>query len=371
MNKFICGFIVGVSILLAAGCSTILDNNQGVFGKAQANNKKTDTQIRIVENQQAQANEDKLAHIGAWSQGGVEHALNQITTNVPNEVVVAKEMNARIEALAGKPDFKEVELIQGIVDDLLSQVKEVRIAGEKALALKDKETVKIQEQDKKLIAQREDAVADALKQADANAQAADQYKSTLNQMDSWGGLGAIWYGVHKLVIRMAWFLGIGGLIFLILRILATSNPIASAIFNIFEQMGSWAINTISLILPKALSIAGNVSVEAYSSTKNALKAVVDSVETAKLQAAGTGKVATLQDLLDNAKSTMTDADKANIDKMKVELGWSKPAVVTTTVTSSVIPTITSTVTPVVAASPIIVTPPSTSVIVDTPPSTNG
>ena len=127
--------------------------------RQQATNEKADTKIRVVENQQAQANEDKLAHIGTWSQGGVEHALNKITNEVPPEVTVAKEMNARVEALAGKPDFKEVELIKGIVDDLLSQVQTTRVEGEKQLALKDKQISVIQAQDKQLDAQRENEIA--------------------------------------------------------------------------------------------------------------------------------------------------------------------------------------------------------------------
>ena len=330
-NKFLYGFISAIVLTILVGCSSLLDNNEGVFGKAQATNQKADTKIRVVENQQAQANEDKLAHIGAWSQGGVEHALNQITNDVPKEVVVAKEMNARVEALAGKPDFKEVELIKGIVDDLLSQVQTTRVEGEKALAQKDKEIAAIQAQDKQLDAQRENEIAAALLQSDANAKVADQYKATLNDMDKWGGLGAVWYGLHKFVVRMAWVLGIGGVLFFILRILASSNPIAGAIFNIFEQMGSWVVNTISLILPKALSIAGNVTTEVYNGTKSALTSIVDSVETVKLQQAASGKPATIQDLLDAAEATMTPADKAQIEKIKLQLGWVKPSTTPTVV----------------------------------------
>ena len=107
-------------------------------------------------------------------------------------------------------------------------------------------------------------------------------------MDSWGGLGAVWYGLHKFIVRMAWVLGIGGVLFFILRILASSNPIAGAIFGIFDQIGSWMVNTISVIFPKALSIAGNVTTEVYNGTKSALTSIVDSVETVKLQQNASG-----------------------------------------------------------------------------------
>ena len=321
-------------MVLITSCNTLLHENQGIFGKSQETNEKADTKIRVVENQQAQANEDKLAHIGAWSQGGVEHALNQITNDVPKEVVVAKEMNARVEALAGKPDFKEVELIKGIVDDLLSQVQTTRVEGEKALAQKDKEIATIQANDKQLITQRENEIANALQQSDVNARVADKYKATLNDMDKWGGLGAVWYGVHKFVIRMAWILGISGVLFFILRILASSNPIAGAIFSVFDQIGSLMVNTISVIFPKAVSLAGHVTVEVYDKAKSALTSIVDSVETVKLQSSASGQPATIQQLLETAEISMTPADKALVDQIKIQLGWVKPSVTSTVVVPS-------------------------------------
>jgi len=342
-NKFFYGFISAIIFMLAVGCSSLLDNNQGIFGKAQMANDKVDAKIRIVENQQAQVNEDKLAHIGAWAQGGVEHSLDKITTNIPVEVIVAKEMNARVEALAGKPDFKEVELIKTIVDSLLSQVKDTRVSGEKALAEKDKQIAAIQTQDKQLIVQRENEIASALIQSDSNAKVADQYKATLNDMDKWGGLGAVWYGIHKFVVRMAWVLGIGGVLFLILRLLASANPIAGAIFSIFDQIGSWAINTIAVIFPKALSIAGNVSVAIFNDTKSALSSIVDSVETVKLQQQATGTPATIEDLLNTAEVSMTPADKAIIEKIKLQLNWIKPSTTSTVVIPT--PTTPTTVVP--------------------------
>ncbi len=340
-NKFLLGFASALAIILAVGCSSLLDNNQGIFGKAQQQNQKVGAEIRSTENAQAQSNEDKLKHIGAWSQGGVQYSLDQIKTNIPQEVTVAKQMNARVEALAGKPDFKEVEAIKGIVDDLLSQVQQTRIDGEKALAAKDKQIADIQANDQKLDKQREDQIAAAMEQANQNAQVADQYKATLQDMDKWGGLGAVWYGLHKFVIRMAWILGIGGGLFLLLRILASSNPIAGAIFSIFDQMGSWLIHTIAVIFPKALSIAGNVSTSIYNNTKSALNSIVDSVETVKLQEAASGKPATIEDLLNTAELSMTPEDKALIEKIKLQLGWVR----TTTAPAIAVPAPTPVATP--------------------------
>lgn len=381
MNKFFYGFFTALSIILIVGCSsTLLKNNEGVFGKSSKKYEKIDDSIRRTENAQAQSNEERLSKIGAWSKGGVEHALDKIpATNVTREVVVAKQMNDRVEALAGKPDFKEVEAIKSIVDDLTSQTKEAIIKGEEALAEKDKEIQKLEVRVKDLNAQREEDIAKAMAQANADARKTDQLTATLTQLDSWGGLGAIWYGIKKLVTRMAWILGIGGGVFLILRLLSASNPIAGAIFNIFEQLGSLVIHTISAILPKALSIAGNVSVKSYNATKSALTSIVDSVETAKLQADGTGKAPTLKDVLNNASMTMTQEQKSVVDNVKTELGWVRPATISTVAytPSPVLPlsnklqTATSNETPK-TESQVVITPPSSGVIVtsSTPPPTN-
>ena len=99
-------------------------------------NDTVDTQVRLIENTQAQVNEDTLDYIGTWSKGGVEYSLNQIKTNVPPEVITAKQMNERIEALAGQPDFNKVKEIENIVNNLLAQTESVRKSGEKELATK-------------------------------------------------------------------------------------------------------------------------------------------------------------------------------------------------------------------------------------------
>ena len=321
-KQFLYGFVVALTIIVLVGCSSILNNNQGVFGKAQKKDAAIDAQIKLVEKAQAQTDADRLAHIGAFSKGGVEYSLNKIPdTNVTKEVTVAKQMNQRVEALANKPDFKEVEAIQKIVDELLSQVDKTRLEGEKALAAKDKELVKMQQLVKDLNSQREAEIAAAMKLADENAAKNDQLTKTLGQMDKWFGLGAIVYGLKKFIISAAWILGIGSVLFIILRILATSNPIASAIFGVFDQIGSWLIHTIAVIFPKALSLAGNVSTQLFNSYKGVMTKFVDAVQMAKTTAAAAGKEPNLKDVLDALEKTMDSNEKAIVDDIKKSLNW--------------------------------------------------
>jgi hypothetical protein len=320
MNKFLIGFLTALVVITIVGCSSILKSNEGVFGKAQKADDALDAKIRLVENAQAQKNEERLSHIGAWSKGGVEHSLAKVT-NAPPEVVVAKEMNERVEALAGNPDFKEVQAIEVIVDNLLSKVDATKLAGEKALAVKDKEINKLQTTIKQLDSQREDEIAKAFAQADLNAQKADQYQATLNQMDKFFGLGAVFYGLKRFVVSSMWVLGIGSVLFLILRVFASSNPIAGAVFEIFSRVGSWVINIVEMVLPKAAEKAGHIAIKIADGYKSALTKVVDGIQMAKSKATAAGKPASLQDALDEAEKTMTAEEKDIIEELKKALNW--------------------------------------------------
>ncbi len=328
MNKFLQGFFTALIIIVMVGCSSLLNNNEGIFGKSQAKVQKVDTKVQVINDQESKLKDDKLSKIGAYAKGGVEYSLDKIpATNASREVIVAKQMNERIEALANKPDFNEVKAIQGIVDDLTSQIASVRQEGENALVVKDKQITDLQDKYKQLEDQKTKEISAAFSQANEIAQKADQYQATLKKMDGFLGLNAIWYGLHKFFISSMWILGIGLVLFIILRLLAGANPIASAIFGIFEQAVACVIHTISFLFPKALSLAGNVSSEIYNGTKSALTSIVDSVETVKLQSNASGTPATIEELLNTAELSMTPADKALIEKIKLELGWIKPTVV--------------------------------------------
>ena len=162
---------------------------------------------------------------------------------------------------------------------------------------------------------------EAFQQADVNARAADQYKATLGQMDSWFGLGAVFYGTKKFIVSSAWILGIGSILFIILRILTTSNPIASALFSVFDQMGNWLVHTIQVVFPKAVSLAGNVSSQLFNSYKSTLTKIVDAVQMAQSNSTASGKTATIQDALNEAAKSMNTDEKAIVDELKKALNW--------------------------------------------------
>jgi hypothetical protein len=320
MNKFLYGFLASLVVISMLGCSSILKNNEGVLGKSSKKAAEVDTKIRQTENMTAAANEARLVHIGAWSEG-TQYSLEKIKTNTPPEVVVAKQINERVRALADKPDFKEAQEVKAIVDDLLSQIEKEKQAGAKALASKDKEIAKIQLSMQNLNNVREQEIANALAQSKANAAIADQYKATLSEMDAWGGLGAIKYGFSRLIKRLAWGLGIFTVLFIILRVLSLSNPMAASIFRIFSHIGSWFINIIEFIVPKAAQMAGHTATAVFNAYKSTLTKVVDAIQMAKERAEAAGKPADLNAVLDEVAKSMNTDEKAIVDELKKALNW--------------------------------------------------
>lgn len=324
-NRFFYGFATALCVLALIGCSSILKENQGVFGKSSKKTAEVGAKIRQTENMTAHANEQRLSSIGAWAEG-TQYSLEKIKTNTPPEVTVAKEINDRVKALADKPNFKEVEEVKAIVDNLLSQIEKEKQAGAKALAAKDKEITKLQESMGEITNAREQEIANALAQANLNAQAADQYKATLNQMDAWFGLGAVFYGLKKFVISSLWILGIGGIIFLLLRAFAATNPVVGAIFAIFEHIFSWVINTVRVIAPKATSVAGLVPIQAFNGYKSTLYKIIDAIEVVKERQsaavkAGATPNSTIDEIMAEASKSMNQDDKDRVNEAKKELMW--------------------------------------------------
>lgn len=324
-NRFFYGFATALCVLALIGCSSLLNNNEGVFGKSSKKTATIGAKIRQTENMAAQVNEDRLSHIGAWAEG-TQYSLDKIKTNPPPEVVVAKEINDRVKALADKPDFKEVEEVKAIVDNLLSEIQKTKDEGVKALAAKDREISKIQTAMDRINSAREDEIANAIAQANANAQIADQYKATLNQMDSWFGLGAVFYGLKKFIVSSLWILGIGGIIFLVLRAFAATNPAVGAIFAIFEHIISWFINTLRVIAPKAINVAKLVPANVFDGYKSTLFKIIDAIEVVKdrqnaAAKAGAPTNSTIDEIMAEASKSMNQDDKDRVSAAKKELMW--------------------------------------------------
>ncbi len=274
-NKFILGFATALLLVSLVGCTGLLGQNGGVFGKTAKKEAAAALRIDTKNDEIKKTDEQRLTSIGAWSEG-VGYSLNKSTNSEP-AVTVAKDINDRVKALANKPNLDELKEVMGIIDTLLTN----QISGQIMLVEKDKEIIKLQTRVQDLQDQKEDAINKYRNISEVNARTADQYKATLSDMDSFWGFGAITYGIKKLFTKLLLTLAIGTVIFIALRILAQTSPIAASIFMIFEQVGSWFINMLRGIFPKAASISGLVPQEDYQGYKNTLHKIVDAIETVK------------------------------------------------------------------------------------------
>jgi hypothetical protein len=310
--------IMSLSALLLVGCG-LQSRNAGIFGKQAAATEKQSEKIDRIDRATGVNSDERLAHIGAFSVG-IDYSLNKLTE--PSvEVLVAKTVNQRIQALSNKPDFNEVKEVLGIVDGLLSTMKTQHDEATSSLQKKDVQISKLMTQVKDLDKQMQDQVQNVLKQSQANAMKADQYKETLNGLDSFWGMSAVFYGLKKLLVKLSWTLAIGGVLFLILRLAAASNPIAGAVFSVFETVISWVINCLKHISPKATTIAGFTDTRVYNSSKQFLNKIVDNVEHLKDIETRVGHDITVKELLSELSKTLDAAEKEEVAKIKQSLGY--------------------------------------------------
>ncbi len=204
-----------------------------------------------------------------------------------------------------------------MVSNLISN----NVMGQYQLKQKDKEIQNLQAEETFLIKEKDKEINKALVLSQSVALQADTNKSKLDQYQGWFGLSAVFMGLKQLFTTSIWFIIGIGIVFLLLRAFAASNPIAGAIFSIFETMFSWVVNTVRLLAPKALKIANTVEKSVFNATSTTLSKIIDSVEVVKLKAESSGKEATIQDLLNEAEKTMNQEDKVLVEQIKKKMSW--------------------------------------------------
>lgn len=315
LQKAVIVLIALACLTATVGCSGIFDKCKGVIGKAVRAENKARNEIDRVDEAVAKVDGERLTKIGSFA-SGVDYALKK-DTQQSQSVIAATTLNERVMALSNKPDFSEVLSVKGMVDQLIAN----QDAGKAALNKKDTEITRLSASLYNLQSEKADAIDKYKQLAVVAAAKEDQYKSTLNQMDSFLGLGAVWYGIKRFVLHgLAW--GIGFMVlFIVLRFASMSNPIAASIFAIFNQFGSWLIHGIAALFPKALSIAGNTATSVYNEYKSTMSKLVDAIQMANTIASAAGREPTLKDVLNEASKGMDTKEKAIIENIKKSLGW--------------------------------------------------
>ncbi len=305
---------VGLSLLVLTSCSTF--TNKGKSSKAEEVGR---SRIESVDNQLNKNLQNKLVQISQLS-FGVGYSLEKIN-EPPREIVVAKDINQRILSISGNPTVDKMKEMQETIDKLTSAIELERNKGKVRMDEKDAEIVALQDQSRMLAAAKESEIRRYMLTAQEAAANADAYKSALQEYQGWFGLKAVFKGLWQFIKSSLWAIGIGSILFLILRMVSMSNPIAASIFSIFNIMGSWIVRTVKVLFPKAVEIAGHVSVDIFNSYKSTMWKLVDGIQIIKDRASAKGETPNLNDVLDEIAKTMNSEEKAIVEQIKKSLNW--------------------------------------------------
>lgn len=317
MKKYLLPIILASSILILAGCAVF--TNKGKAAKAE---EKDRARIASVEGKIVANNAEKMDQIAQLAYG-TDYALSKVN-EPPREVKVARDVNQRVISLAGSPTIDKMKEMQTTIDNLTSMLATERDEGKKLLELKDTEIGDLQLQSKTLVQAKDMEIRRYMVAAQEAAATADAYKAELGEYQGWFGLKAVFKGLWQFVKSSMWFLGIGSILFIFLRVASMSNPIAASVFSIFNMVGSWVVNMIKVIFPKALELAGNTATSVFNAYRGTMYKIIDGIQTVKERQKALGdpnKKFTIDEMLEELSKIMNDEDKKRVDEIKREIGY--------------------------------------------------
>lgn len=304
---------------MLVGCGTIIpdnknDNQKAMQGKVDA--------VEVAKDKIANNSEKKISEIATMAHG-VDYSLSKVpATNATHEVTTAKEINQRVISIAGSPKVDDLAKIKLMVDLLNSEISKERDRGTKLLQQKDVEILAVQKNSDNLDINLNKKIGDLTTTAKKQAETADDNKVIIDNVNKYFGLGAIFYGIKRFITSCVVGILIFGVIFLVLRLLAATNPIAAAVFSVFNIIGAAAVHIIKGFAPKSLNFSGfspSVELEKYKTT---LSKLIDNVEEMQTMVKD-GKSITIDDLLQHLDKELDQSDKDLIKELKKTLRWTK------------------------------------------------
>lgn len=308
-------------LVFTSGCfSTLGPQRQENDNKKAVENqeKKIDKTIEKIEknDQQKKIQTSTLAQ-------GIQHSLNQVT-NPPIQVSTAKSLNERVVSIVGSPHIDEIKRIKATVDLLNSAVEEERKKGQELLNQRDEIINKLQKEKVELNEKYDDQLWEANDKAKKVAEEADAAKATLNSMSGMFGLNAVIWGIKKFFFSALTAIIVFSVVFIILRLLASVNPIAAAAFSIFDMIGSMIVSLIKGLTPKAFEMSNLVSTKKFDEYKSPLIKIIDVIQELKeKKKENPEKSFDIQSLLDKLDRDMDRQEKDLIDNILKELKWKK------------------------------------------------
>jgi len=308
-------------MFLLTGWSTIkktskqIDDNQKVSAKEE---KKVEATVVEIEKN----NKGKRIQTSTLAQG-IQYSLNQVT-NPPIQVDTAKSLNERVVSIVGSPHIDEINRIKATVDLLNSAVEEERKKGLELLAKRDEVINKLQKEKVELNEQYDDQLLQLTSKAKEVAKEADQNKAVLDSMSGMFGLNAVFWGLKKFIFSALTTIAIFIVVFIILRLLATVNPIAAAAFSIFDMIGSLFVSLFKGLTPKAFEMNDFVHKDKVDEFKSPLVKIIDVIQELKeKQKESSDRVYPLTEILKRFDNEMDSHEKDLIKDILKEQKWIK------------------------------------------------
>lgn len=268
-------------------------------------------QITIIREEYSENSKNKLNEIATYS-AGTDYSLNKIE-NPQVEVETAIELNNRIINLAGNPNLNDLDKIKETVDLLTSTIQSERLRGQQQLRERDQTILNLQTQLNEINSKYEAQIELLKKEATLVALKADQYEETIDEVNSYMGLGAIWYGLKKFISQGLIIIIIFILVFIALKFAANMNPIAASLFAIFEYLGGYIISIVKGILPNSTACINLVD----SKYKTVLSRYVSLFE--KLKLSNQPNNFTLEEIFKTFSSELNREDKNLITEIRQDL----------------------------------------------------
>jgi hypothetical protein len=254
---------------------------------------------------------------------GIQHSLLQIT-NPPIQVDTAKVLNERVVSIIGSPHLDEIKRIKATVDLLNSHVAEERKRGEELLSQRDKIISELQKQNVDLKQKYDDQLWQLADKAKEVAKESDAKQATINEMGGMFGLNAVIWGLKRFFFSCLTGILIFLVIFVVLRILSMTNPIAASIFSIFNMIGSAIISTVKAATPNAFTMSKLVDEHEHVRYKETLDMIVDTIQEFRVKEKEVpDKQYKLSEILNTLDRIMDQKHKDVIDELLINQKWKR------------------------------------------------
>lgn len=307
-------------------CVVVFVSGCALFSPSTKQNTKNQDKIaKVVQKSEntkeelAKGDQEKLTQTATFAYG-VNYSLNQVT-NVTPPVATALKLNGRIMSIVGSPELDEMNKIVQIVDLLNSEVAKEKAKGQTLLSNKDNEVKELQAANNELKTKYEQQIGDLIIKSKDIARTGDNAQATINEMSGNFGLNAVWWGLKRFVLTSVTAILIFVVAFLLLRIASATNPIAAAVFSVFNVIGSGILQLVKGLTPRAVEISNLVHLNEHNKYKETLDKVVDTIETFKLKCEASNRQCTLGEVLEELDRKMDQKDKDCIKDILKDQKW--------------------------------------------------